>query len=188
MLSSATVWPGIGLVVHFEAVLQAERVDIHDDRSFAGLREHVRVIQNFVFLHRDEQHVHLRVHRLEQLVAEVHVGDVERNVLAGFRRDALVQLFFGHQRQRHALDDHGVAGNRGRYVFGFNFFGVENLADGVGDLRRVHDGAVYDGVLRQRFRAETDELIARFSGLQLNGFDGARADVQSDQLLVLSAK
>ncbi len=103
---------GIGVVVQLVAVLQREGVDIHDRRRLAGLRQHVGVIQNLVLLHRHQQHVHLRIQRFQQLVVEIHVGNIEGNMLAGFGLDAVVKLFFGHHGQRYPLHDHRVARNR----------------------------------------------------------------------------
>ena len=153
---------GIGIVIHFEAVLQREGVDIHDRGILPRLRQHVGVIQNLVFLDRHQQNVHLRIHGLEQLVIQVHVGNVERNVLAGFGLDAVVKLFLGHHRQRNSLDDHRVARNRRGHVLGLDFLRLENIADRAGDQRRVHDRAVHHRVLRQRFQPKTDQFIALF--------------------------
>ena len=99
----------VRLVVHFKAVLQGEGVNVHDDRRFAGLRQNVRVVQNLVFLHRHQKNVHLVLGRFQKLVAEVHVRNIERDVLARFGLNPVVQLFLGHQRHAHALYDHRMA-------------------------------------------------------------------------------
>ena len=64
-----------GFIVELVAVLQCERIDIHNSRSFAGHREYVGVVQNLVFLDSHEQDVHLRTGRIvgKNLVVEVHV-------------------------------------------------------------------------------------------------------------------
>ena len=53
----------------------------------------------------------------------------------------------------------------------------------------VHDGAVDDGLGRQRLHADVHELVlgaALAAGLQLDGLDGRRADVESDEPLLLA--
>ena len=129
----------------------------------------------------------MRVHRFEQLVAEVHVGDIEGNVLAGFRRDAVVKFFLGHERQGHALDDDGVSGNGSCDALGFDLLEIEDLGDGIGDLRRIHDGAVNNGVLCQRLHSITNQLIPGLRRLQLHGLNGAGANVQTNELPIFFA-
>ncbi len=171
---------GVGFVIDLEAVLQSEGVNVHDHRRLPCLGEHVGVVQDFVFLDGDEQDVHLILGGLEQLVAEVHVGDVERNVLAGFGLHAIEEFVFGHQRHADALDDDGVAGNGSGHVFRLDFLIIEDRDDLLGDRRSVHDGAVHDGVLGEGFDAVTDQLVAGLGLLQLDCLDRTRADVQAD--------
>src|SRR5881275_1162420 len=135
--------PRIRFVVDFEAVLQSEGIDIHHHRRLSCLRQNVGVVQNLVFLHRHQQNIHLRVHRLQQLIAQVHVRDIKWNVLAGFGRNPIVKFFLGHQRQRNALHDYRVPRNGCRHVLGLDPLGLENLANGVRHLRRIHDRSVY---------------------------------------------
>ena len=52
-------------VVGAMSAFYPDSIDIHDPRSFACLCQNVRVIQNFVFFHRHQKYVHLRVHRLQ---------------------------------------------------------------------------------------------------------------------------
>ena len=70
---------------------------------------------------------------------------------------------------------------------GLYFLRFENVADRARNQRRVHDGAVHHGILRQRFQTKTHQFIALFGALQLDGFDRARADVQTHQSLVFCA-
>ena len=58
---------------------------------------------------------------------------------------------------------------------------VEQPADRVGDGVAVDDGAVDDAVGRDRFAAEGGDLEALADRLQLDGLDGARADVEADE-------
>src|ERR1700687_4207299 len=148
--------PRIRLIIHFKAVLQTESIDIHHHRRFPGLCQHVGVIQNLVFLYRHQQHVHLRIHGLQQLIAEVHVRDVKRDMLARLRWSPVVQLFLGHQRQRYPLHNYRVARYGSTHILRLDFLRVENFADGVRYLRRVHDRTVHHRVLRQRFHPEAD--------------------------------
>jgi len=130
------------------------------------------------FFDRHQQHVHPRLRRIEKLVIEVYVGDVEGNVLARFRLDAVVKLLIGHHRKRYALDDDRMPGNRGSHRAGLDLLAVENRANGAGDERRVHDGAIDDRVLCQRLQAEAHQLVALLGALQLHGLDGTGADVE----------
>ncbi len=139
------------------------------------------MVQNLVFLHRHQQHVHLVLGGFQQLMAQVHVRDVERNVLAGLRLYPVVQFVFGHQRHADSLDDHRVPGHRSRHVLGFDLLAVEDRNNLLRHRGRIHDRAVDYGVLRQRLDAVTHQLVARFRFLQLDGFHRTRADVQADQ-------
>ena len=127
------------------------------------------MIQDFVFLHGHEQDVHLRIDRFEQLIIKIHVGDIERNVLAGFALDAIEKFFLGHLRQRDSLHDHRVSRNRSGYVFRLGLLRVEHAADRARHKRRVHDGAVHHGVLGQRLQAETYQLVALLGLFELDG-------------------
>ena len=129
------------------------------------------MIQNFVFFHGDEENVHLILGRFEKLIAQIDVSDVKWNVLAGFGMNSIVKLFLAHQRHGNALYDDRVAGNRRGNVFDLDFLGFEYSGDFFRDGRRVHDGAVNDGVLRQRLESEANKLKSRLRFLQLNGFD-----------------
>jgi hypothetical protein len=126
------------------------------------------VVQNLVLLYSHQQNVHLGVQGFQNLVTEVHVGDVEGNVLAGFHLDAVVKLFLAHKRQRDALDDDGMAGDGGSHVFGLNLLAVEDVADGLGHRGGVHNGAVHHRVLRQGFQAVAGELVGALGLLAPN--------------------
>ena len=118
-----------------------------------GLRDDAGVVGDFFFLRRDQQHFHraLRVGAaagIENLVVEVHVLDVERDVLLGFPVDRLVELGGGHHRQRDLLDDDGVARERGRDLLRLERLRLEDAADRLGDGGAVDDGAIDDAVGR----------------------------------------
>ena len=79
--------------------------------------DHADVVVDLVLLGRGEQDVHValagQARALEDLVVQVDVLDVERDVLLGLPVDRLGQLGVAHHRQADALDDHVVAGQRG---------------------------------------------------------------------------
>ena len=125
--SSTTTASGLEAVVDLVGVLQREGVDVDDDRHAAGLRDDAGVVGDLFLLRRDQQHVHraLRVGAgagVENLVVEVDVLDVERDVLLRFPVDRLGELGLGHHRQADLLDDDRVARERGR-----DFLGLEGL-------------------------------------------------------------
>src|SRR5581483_3003066 len=65
---------------------------------------------------------------------------------------------------------------------------VEQLPDRAGDGRRVDDCAVHDAVGRQRLAPERGHAVALAVGLELDGLDGTRADVEADDGFGLSAR
>src|ERR1051326_7158199 len=76
------------LVVVLVAVLQSERVDVHDSGSFPGHREYVGVVENLVLLDGHKQYVHLRAGHVfrKNLIVEVHISQIERNVMRSEER------------------------------------------------------------------------------------------------------
>ena len=69
------------------------------------------------------------------------------------------------------------------------FWAGEEPLDRVDDGAGVHDGAVDDGLGRQRLDPDVHELVlvaALAAGLQLHGLDGRRADVEADQSFLLA--
>ena len=120
---------------------------------------------------------------VEDLVVEVDVLDVERDVLLGFPVDRLGQLGLGHHRQRDLLDDHRVARERGGDLLGLDLPALEQPAHGGGDGGAVDDRAVDDAVGRNGLGAEGHDLVALADRLQLDGLDGARSEVEPDERL-----
>ena len=98
-----------------------------------------------------------------------------------FDLNPVVKLFLGHQGHLHRLDDHRMAGNRSGHILRLGLLRIEDRDDLLGDGRGVHDGAIDDRVLGQRFQAKADQFVAVLGLLQLDGFYGAGADVQADQ-------
>ena len=93
---------GLDAVVDLVGVLQREGVDVDDDRGAAGLGDDAGVVGDLFLLRRDQQDVHRPLAaaaspRVEDLVVEVDVLDVERDVLLGLPVDRLGQLGLGHR-------------------------------------------------------------------------------------------
>ena len=188
---------GLDAVVRFVGVLQREGVDIDDDRRAAGLGDDAGVVGDLLLLRRDQQHFHAGAGRgcrrralaalralavrgaAQDLVVEIDVLNVERDVLPGLPVDGVGQFGLRHGRQRDLLDDHRIAGERRDDVPGLDVTGVEQPADGFGHRGAVDDCAVDDAVGRDRFDAEGGDAIARACRLQLHGLDSARSDVES---------
>jgi hypothetical protein len=92
----------------------------------------------------------------QDLVIQVDVLDVERDVLLRFPVNGFREFVLSHDRQRDLLDDHGVTGQRRTDLLGLErLVAVEHSADGFGDRSRVDDGAVDDGVRRDGFPRQT---------------------------------
>jgi hypothetical protein len=178
-------------VVGVVGVLQREGVDVDDDRRASRLRDDARVVRNLLFLGGDEKHFHVAARvrpgtGVEDLVVQVDVLDVERNVLFGFPVDRLVELRLGHDRESDLLDDHGVAGERGADVLRLEGAVVlEHVADGIGHRPRIDNRAVDDGVGGDRLGAVRHDPEALARRLQLDRLHGARSDVEPDDRLVL---
>ena len=117
------------VIVGLEGVLHGKRVDIDHHRRQARLADHIGVIADLLLLRRDEQDFHaaLRIARRrgDDLVVEVHILDVERDVLFGLPVNRLGQLLLGHHRQVDLLDDDGVARQRRHDILCLDLSGVE---------------------------------------------------------------
>ena len=176
---------GVETVVHLVGVLEREGVHVHDHRHPTGLRDDAGIVRDLFFLGRDEQDVHCAGRlgagsRVENLVIEVHILDVEGDVLFGLPVNRLGELRGGHHRQIDLLDDHGVARQRGGDLLRPERLVLEDTADGVGDRGAVDDGAVDDAVGRHRLDGKRHDLEALPDSLQLDSFDRARPDVEPD--------
>ena len=122
----------------------------------------------------------------ENLIVEVDVLNIERDVLLGLPVNGLRQLGLRHDRQADLLDDDGVAGERGGNFLGLERLVAEQTADGVGDGAAVDDRAVDDAVGRDWLEAERDDLVALARRLELDRLDRARPDVEADDRLVFT--
>ena len=156
------------------------------ERRLAGLRDDVGVVGDLVFLRGHQQHFHRALRVLagagvDDLVVEIDVLDVERDVLLGFPVDRLAELGFGHRRQRDLLDDHGIAGQRGDDVLGLELLVGEEAADGIGDRAAIDDGAVDNTVGRNGLDPNGRHPEALPGGFQFDGLDGTRPDVEAHE-------
>jgi hypothetical protein len=172
-------------VVGLERVLQREHVNVDDGRRPSGLRNHVGVVADLVFLRGDQQHFHaaliLTGAGLEDFVIEVDVLDVERDVLLGLPVDRLREFSLGHRRQGDLLDDHRIARQRCRDVFGLEPLVAEQAADRIRHGAAIDDGAVDDAVGGDRLDAHRRDAISLARGFQFDRLDRARTDVETNQ-------
>jgi hypothetical protein len=179
---------GFQPVVDLVGVLQREGVDIHDYRQASGLGDDAGIVGDLFLLRRHQQDVHgarrlLARAGVENLVVEIHVLDVERDVLLRFPVDGLGELGLGHDRQVDLLDDDRVAGERSGDFLGLERLVLENTADRVGDRGAVDDRPVDDAVGRHRLDRKGHDLETLADGLEFDGLDGARSDVEADDRL-----
>ena len=91
---SAIVWSGGQPARILEQVLHGEGVDVDDHRLELGVARELRVVVDLVALGGDEQEVHLAGlgAAAQHLVVDLHVLDVEGDVLLGLPLDLLVEL------------------------------------------------------------------------------------------------
>src|SRR5438105_313224 len=179
------------VVVDLEGVLHREGVDVDDHGNEPRLRDHRGVVVDHVLLGGDEEDVHLPRSGVllgggEDLDVDVHVLDVEGDVLLRLPLDALLELVAGHAGHGDLLDDHAVARDPDGHLAVLQLELADQLPDPLDDGGRVHQGAVDDGLGRQRRDAEGVERVAAFAGfLQLNELHGRRADVEAERELAL---
>ena len=96
-LSSTTTAFGLESVIQLVGVLQREGIDVDHHRRPPRLGDDAGVVGDLFLLGGDEEHFHraLRVGAaagIQNLVVEVDVLDVERDVLLGFPVDRFVEL------------------------------------------------------------------------------------------------
>jgi hypothetical protein len=147
-----------------------------------GHRVYVSVVQDLVLLDGHQQHVHLRVAGVfgEDLIVEVHIGQIEGNMLGSFFLDGLRQFLIAHRGQRDLFHDHRVPAHRRGHAPGLDLIVGEQLGDRARHRARVHDHGIHDDVRGQRFEAQVrnfnpitpfpqfDRLDARGPHIQTN--------------------
>ena len=173
--------------VHLEDVLHGEGVDVDDQRLELGAAGDLRVVADLVALGGDEEQIDLP--RLgpaaQHLVVDVHVLDVEGDVLLRLPLDLLVELGRGHHRHRDLADDDGLPADAERHVLLLDLGLGEDLPQPLDDGLRVHHVAVDDRLRRQRLVAGADQPVALPALLDLADLDRARSDVDADEVLSL---
>ena len=163
-------------------VLRLEREDVdvhHHDVQPAGF-DHVRVALDLALLHGDQHHFELGPVLPEDLEVDVHVVDVERDVLLGLPADGLTELALGHLREVDALGDDGAAGDADDRFGGLDAALDQRLPDGLLDRVGLLDLAALDGAGRHLGDAEPDQLVGRPLRPELDHLDRAGADVEPD--------
>src|SRR4030095_2278595 len=107
---------------------------------------------------------HQNVQRLRrltgQLIIEIDVGDIKRNVLLSVPAKRLLKFLFAHLRQNDVLDDNGVSADSSCYSRCLDLVLVKNVRDDVRHVIQFHDLAIDDRVRLQVLEAETHELEA----------------------------
>jgi hypothetical protein len=160
-----------------ESVADREGVDVDDRRLQAQAVEQADVVLDQRALHGYEQHAHLVLRRLDQVIVRqrlaVHddILDVEGDVLVRFVADGVAQVLLRHARHGQVAHDHGLAVDRGHHALRVEGVFAQHLEDRVRTL-----------LLAQDFRLPVtghDEAVA-LSG-QLDRFDRARPDVQANE-------
>src|SRR6185369_13654049 len=135
-----------------------------------------------------EQDVHLTggvALRRQDLRVDVHVLDVERDVLLGLPLDGVVELLLRHPRQRDLLDDDRVAADADRDLLRLHLPLGEEVLDGLDDRGGVHQGSVHDRLWRQLGRREALQGVAALLLAELHELHARGADVQADGELAL---
>ena len=138
---------------------------------------------------RDKQDLHLaRVVPgiIEKLHIDVHIVDVERDVLLGLPLDRLLELFHRHEREVDPLDDDRVPRNRNHGFLGLHPRLVHKSSDCINDGPRVHHSAIDDGLWRKRLHRKGHKPVRARLGvvLQLHQLHTARSNIQTDGALI----
>ena len=168
----------------FEDVLDREGVDVDDLRLQLGVPRELRVVLNFVFFGGDEEQIHLpRLGASSQdFVVDLHVFDVERDVLLGLPLNLLGELRGRHHRHGDLANDHRLSRDAHRDVAILDLAIVKELRQRLDDGAAVHHVTIDDGLRRKRRIAEPNELDAFAALLHLTNFDRARTDIDPDQI------
>src|SRR5262249_24977463 len=115
----------------------------------------------------------------EDLVVQVDVGDVERDVLLRFPADRLRQFLVALDRKRDLLDDHRVARDRRGHTLVLDVLLVEDPVDRIRDRQLGNDHAVDDAVGGKWFHSKAYQLVPRLAGTYFGCLDVAGPDVQA---------
>ena len=172
-------------IVHLVGIRERERLDVEHDRPAARLRDDAGAVVDAILAcaatsSTSSARLGRVGRRVDDLIVELDFAEVERDVLLGLPGNRFAQLRLAHRRQRQALDDDGVAGERGRDARAPQLERVEQAADGFADRGRLGGRAVLHAAFGQRGFAGGDERPAAAARAEHNGLDGARADVEAN--------
>jgi hypothetical protein len=104
------------------------------------------------------------------LVVEIHIVDVEWNVLFGLPMNLLVEFFFGHRRKHDFFDDDSVPGKRRGDLRGLYVLVVPDSIDRVAHMIEIDYVSVDDRVGLKILMRDVDQFEPASSGLKLDGF------------------
>src|SRR5579872_2222160 len=175
---------GRGVITELKGVLQGKGINIHDGRRLISLLKDARVALNLFTLDRKKQHVQRIARsgrRTQNVIAQIHIREVETNILQGFLVDGEFQFLLIRSTHRDALDNHGMSGNGSGYSGSLNLVLVKDFLDRGGNGKCIHDGAVDDRVLAETINPQIDQFIAVVLLFQLHRLDGTGTDIQADQ-------
>ena len=151
----------LDVVVGLKDVLKGEGLDVDDAGGKTDQGGQVDVIVHHLFLGSHQKHAHLAGVVLdlpEELEIQVHIADVEGDVLLGLEMDGFLQLFLRHRLDVDFLDDDRVPADGQGHVGCLDVGGLEQLADDLRHRFRVADGAVLDGARRDIGHPEPSQL------------------------------
>ena len=174
-------------MVELELVLDGEGVEIHHERLESRLFHHGHVLEDLDLLHRHQDHGHGVGGLTDDLIVEKHVVDGEGDVVLGLEGDGVRQLLRGHLGQRHSLHDRLTSGDgdHGRRALDARF--LHALLHRVAHERGFLDRALADYIVREWNLSECGQPPgATFALLQLDDFDRAGPDVESEGRRLLS--
>ena len=168
-----------------EGILCSKRVNVHH-RGFESHRLRNRhPVFDFFLSGRGNQDLNIlrAVGRgTQDLEVQVDLLQRKRNVLVGFCFDLGLELIFGLAgRHDNFLGDNRRGRQSHRQVLGARTHSLPPPANGVPDFLQIHDVAVNDGVLGQRFNGVPLKAIFSFPARhQLHHFHRRRTDVDAD--------
>ena len=126
------------VVVQFITVLKGKRVHVNHSRLLAGELNRLLQIRNFVTLASSHKDVDFVRRAASNVIVEIDVRDIKRNVLFRMPREGFLQLVLGHLRQDDVLDDHRMTVDAGSYLGRLDFVFVENISNGSRDRIQFH--------------------------------------------------
>ena len=93
------------LVINLVRVLQGEGIHVHYNRILSGHAYHAGVVCDLLLFDRDEKHVQVAGGGAfaQNLIVQIHVGNVEGDVLFRFPANGFRKLFLRLGRQRDLL-------------------------------------------------------------------------------------